>query len=152
MKLSEFKSILNQIETIEFTLPDGSLIPQHFHITEVGQLDKRFIDCGSVLRKVSVINFQLYTADDFDHRLSVQKMKSLLDKSEKALLLDDLEIEIEYQSDTIGKYALGFEQSRFTLVATQTDCLAKDECVVPNISKSKTAAPTTSCTSDSCCC
>ena len=45
MKLSEFKSILNQIETIEFTLPDGSLIPQHFHITEVGQLDKRFIDC-----------------------------------------------------------------------------------------------------------
>jgi len=79
-------------------------------------------------------------------------MKSLLDKSEKALLLDDLEIEIEYQSDTIGKYALGFEQSRFTLVATQTDCLAKDECVVPNISKSKTAAPTTSCTSDSCCC
>ena len=101
MLLSELKLTLNKIKTVEFTLPDGSLIPKHFHVTEVGQIDKRFIDCGGVLRKEAVINFQLYTADDFDHRLSVQKFKSLLDLSEKALLLDDLEIEVEYQTDTI---------------------------------------------------
>ena len=53
MKLSEFKSHLNQMETVQFVLPNGSLIPPHFHITEVGQIEKRFIDCGGVLRKES---------------------------------------------------------------------------------------------------
>ena len=45
MKLSELKSILDEIETVEFELPDGNLIPQHFHVTEIGQVDKRFMDC-----------------------------------------------------------------------------------------------------------
>ena len=100
-------------------------------VPELGQIDKRFIDCGGVLRKETVINFQLYTADDFDHRLSVQKLKSIIELSEKALGLEDLEIEVEYQSDTIGKYALEFKNSRLTLVSTQTACLAKDQCGIP---------------------
>ena len=112
MKLSELKSILDEIETVEFELPDGNLIPQHFHVTEIGQVDKRFMDCGGKLRKESVINFQLFSADDYDHRLSVQKLKSILKQSEQTLLLDDLEIEVEFQSDTIGKYHLDFEHSR----------------------------------------
>ena len=131
MKLSELKSVLDKIETVEFTLPNGSLVPQHFHVTEVGQIDKRFIDCGGMLRKETVINFQLYTADDFDHRLSVQKLKSIIELSEKALGLEDLEIEVEYQSDTIGKYALEFNNSQLTLVSTQMACLAKDQCGIP---------------------
>ena len=79
MKLSKLKTVLDKIETVEFALADGRLVPQHFHVTEVGQIDKRFIDCGGVLRKETVINFQLYTADDFDHRLSVQKLKSIIE-------------------------------------------------------------------------
>ena len=150
MKLSEFKSHLNQMETFQFALPNGSLIPPHFHITEVGQIEKRFIDCGGVLRKESVINFQLFTADDYDHRLSVSKLKGLLEKSEKALLLDDLEIEVEYQSDTIGKYGLDFEEGRLTLLSTQTACLASDQCGIP--ARSKTAAVVNQCTPGSGCC
>tara|TARA_Y100000385_G_C12963895_1_gene580961 strand:- start:191 stop:634 length:444 start_codon:yes stop_codon:yes gene_type:complete len=147
MLLSELKLTLNKIKTVEFTLPDGSLIPNHFHVTEVGQIDKRFIDCGGVLRKEAVINFQLYTADDFDHRLSIQKFKSLLDLSEKALLLDDLEIEVEYQTDTIGKYSLGFKNSRFFLISSYTACLANDQCGIP-----ESKITTSKCTPDSNCC
>ncbi len=146
MTLSELKSILNQINTVEFALPDGSLIPQHFHVTEVGQIDKRFVDCGGVLRKESVINFQLYTADDYDHRLSVPKLKTILEQSEQLLLLDDLEIEVEYQSETIGKYGLGFENSRLRLQTTQTACLANDQCGIPETkTTSNQCAPGSGC-------
>ena len=50
MKLSEVKSALKSLETIGFQLPDGSLVPSHFHVTEVGKVSKHFIDCGGTLR------------------------------------------------------------------------------------------------------
>ena len=46
MKLSEIKSVLENLETISFELPNGELVPNHFHVTEVGQITKDFIDCG----------------------------------------------------------------------------------------------------------
>ena len=44
MTLSEIKNILNKLETVAFTLPDGTLVPEHFHVTEVGLITKNFID------------------------------------------------------------------------------------------------------------
>ena len=35
MTLAEIKSALQTLETISFKLPDGSLVPSHFHVTEV---------------------------------------------------------------------------------------------------------------------
>lgn len=131
MLLSEIKTALEQIEKIVFELPDGSVVPQHFHITEVGNISKHFIDCGGTERKEDVINFQLWTADDFDHRLSAQKLRDIIALSEKALNLDDLPIEVEYQGDTIGKYGLEFNGTTFKLTTKQTDCLAKDNCGIP---------------------
>ena len=46
MTLAEIKSALQTLETISFKLPDGSLVPSHFHVTEVGKVTKHFIDCG----------------------------------------------------------------------------------------------------------
>lgn len=46
MKLSEFKSELQQLNTFAFQLPNGSFVPNHFHVTEVGKVSKHFIDCG----------------------------------------------------------------------------------------------------------
>ena len=46
MKLSEIKQHLQNLKTIAFQLPNGDLVPAHFHVTEVGQISKRFIDCG----------------------------------------------------------------------------------------------------------
>lgn len=101
-------------------------------MTEVGKITKHFIDCGGTERYEQVLNFQLWTADDYDHRLSAQKLKDILVLSERILNLKDAEIEVEYQGDTIGKYGLEFEGSHFVLTSKQTDCLAKDNCGIPS--------------------
>jgi hypothetical protein len=131
MRLSEVKSILAGLSEVNFLLPDGTKVPEHFHITEVGMIDKQFIDCSGVVRRERVINFQLWEANDFDHRLKPEKMNSIIALSEKTLAIPDLEVEIEYQSSTIGKYDLGFRDGNFLLVAKQTACLASDSCGIP---------------------
>ncbi len=131
MILSEIKNALENLTEVSFVLPNGEPVPQHFHVTEVGMIEKHFIECGGTVRKESVINFQLFTAEDFDHRLSAQKLKSIIELSEKELKLPNLEIEVEYQNNTIGKYYLEFANAKFNLLNTQTDCLAKDKCGIP---------------------
>ncbi|MGB0981524.1 MAG: DUF6428 family protein, partial [Winogradskyella sp.] len=131
MKLSEIKSKLKQLNSIAFQLPNGALVPKHFHVTEVGKVLKHFIDCGGTERREEVVSFQLWEANDYDHRLHPEKLLHIIELSEKQLHIGDLEIEVEYQSDTIGKYNLDFDGSNFLLTAKQTDCLAKDNCGVP---------------------
>ncbi len=131
MKLSELKNILKTQSEVNFVLPNGEQIPRHFHVTEVGQIEKRFIDCGGTLRNESVINFQLWTAEDYDHRLGAEKLFNIITLSEDKLGIGDHEIEVEYQADTIGKYALAFENDTFILQPTFTDCLAQDKCGIP---------------------
>lgn len=131
MKLSFFKNLLNTINEINFELPDGTMVANHFHVTEVGQIDKRFIDCGGTLRVESVINFQLWEADDYDHRLAASKLNSIIELSEQKLNLGDHEIEVEYQGNTIQKFGLDYNGKNFLLTSLTTDCLAKDKCGIP---------------------
>jgi hypothetical protein len=130
MKLSELKTKLNGINQITFQLPDGTCVPEHFHVTEVGQINKHFIDCGGTVRNEKTVNFQLWEAGDFDHRLAPQKLVSIIALSEKVLGVEDAEIEVEYQSNTIGKYGLDFDGKNFLLTAKTTSCLASDACGV----------------------
>lgn len=156
MTLEQIKKALTNVDQVRFALPNGELVPAHFHITEVGSIDNHFIDCGGTVRKESVINFQLYTATDYDHRLSAHKLKSIIELSESLLNLDDLEIEVEYQGDTIGKYGLEFDGEHFQLTTTQTDCLAKDKCGIPQekprVRLSDMKQKENSCTPGSGCC
>lgn len=131
MKLSEVKSALSQLDSIAFQLPNGDLVPTHFHVTEVGKISKHFIDCGGTVRKENVANFQLWNADDYNHRLHPEKLVHIIELSEKILELEDLEVEVEYQADTIGKFGLDFDGVNFQLTTKQTDCLAKDNCGIP---------------------
>ena len=131
MKLSEIKSKLKKLNTIAFQLPNGTLVPNHFHVTEVGKVTKDFIDCGGTIRHEEVVNFQLWEADDYDHRLHPDKLLQIIELSQKTLNIDDLDIEVEYQGDTIGKFGLDFDGRSFLLTTKQTDCLAKDNCGVP---------------------
>ncbi|MGS2763078.1 DUF6428 family protein [Sinomicrobium sp. M5D2P9] len=131
MKLSEIKQHLRTLETIAFQLPDGSLVPSHFHVTEVGKVKKDFIDCGGTVRNEEVVNFQLWEADDYDHRLHPEKLVQIIELSERVLGIGDQEIEVEYQGDTIGKFGLDFNGKHFILTTKQTDCLARDKCGVP---------------------
>lgn len=132
MKLSEIKSLLPGLDTVAFTLPDGTQVPEHFHVTEVGIVNKHFIDCGGTTRFEAKVNFQLWNANDYEHRLKPGKLLHIINLCEQQLSINDnLEVEVEYQGDTIGKYALDFDGASFVLVSTVTDCLAKDSCGVP---------------------
>ena len=131
MKLSEVKNILTNLENVIFQLDNGTFVPKHFHVTEVGMITKKFIDCGGTIRNEKVANFQLWNANDFEHRLKPIKLLNIIQLSEEKLGIEDLEIEVEYQSETIGKYGLNFQNNTFILTNKQTDCLAKDNCGIP---------------------
>ena len=131
MKLSEIKNILTNLQELHFVLENGEQVPDHFHVTEIGQINKRFIDCGGVMRDEKAINFQLWFSTDNDHRLEAEKLKKIIALSEEKLGLEDVEIEVEYQQSTIGKFGLEFNGSEFVLTAKTTACLAQDACGIP---------------------
>lgn len=131
MKLSEIKTILPTLDNVEFQLENGTFVPEHFHVTEVGQITKNFIDCGGVIRNEKVVNFQLWNADDYEHRLKPGKLLHIIELSESKLGIEEAEIEVEYQSDTIGKYDLDFNGKAFILKIKTTACLAQDACGIP---------------------
>lgn len=131
MKLSEIKKHLKELNSIAFLLPNGQFVPNHFHVTEVGKVTKHFIDCGGTVRNEEVVNFQLWNANDYDHRLHPEKLIHIIELSEKTLNIGDLEIEVEYQGNTIEKYSLDFDGTNFLLTSKHTDCLAKDNCGIP---------------------
>ena len=156
MKLSEFKNILKNKKSLDFYLENGDIVPPYFHITEVGQVSKKFIDCGGVIRDDSFISMQLWHANDFDHRLSTQKVIDIIYIAEKKLPIEDLEIEVEYQKSTIGKYSLEYNGTCFVLKSKSTACLDEDKCGIPNeklnVSLSNLNNNSTSCSLESGCC
>ncbi|PRZ24161.1 DUF6428 family protein [Flavobacterium granuli] len=156
MKLSEIKKQLITLENVAFILPNGSPVPEHFHVTEVGLITKNFIDCGGTVRKETVVNFQLWDANDFEHRLKPKKLLNIIELSEKVLGIEEAEIEVEYQAETIGKYDLGFNGKEFLLLNKQTACLAEDQCGIPTEKKklklSEIASATNNCTPGGGCC
>jgi hypothetical protein len=159
MKLSILKNHLKTMQKIAFQLPNGSFVPSHFHVTEVGLINKKFIDCGGELREESVVNFQLWEANDYDHQLHPEKLISIIELAEKGLFLPflEIEVEVEYQlQETIGKFNIEFDGTHFQLLSKMTNCLAKDNCGIPpeklkvKIGEWKTKE--TSCSPESGCC
>lgn len=133
MKVSEIKNHLQGLQTIGFKLPNGTMVAPHFHVTEVGKVSKHFIDCGGKVRKEEVANFQLWEENDYDHRLHPEKLVNIINISEKIVDINDLEIEVEYQGETIGKYNLDFDGVHFLLVSKKTACLAKEACGIQEV-------------------
>ena len=131
MTLEQIKKILPTLDNVEFQLENGTFVPEHFHVTEIGVISKHFIDCGGTIRNEKVISFQLWNANDFEHRLKPVKLLNIIKLSEEKLGIEDAEIEVEYQSETIGKYDLDFNGKHFVLKNKQTTCLASDACGIP---------------------
>tara|TARA_A100001011_G_scaffold181269_1_gene190152 strand:- start:54 stop:515 length:462 start_codon:yes stop_codon:yes gene_type:complete len=131
MLLSAFKQKLGEIETLEFQLPDGQFVPAHFHITEIGNVSRDYIDCGGTLRQENKLNLQLWVSSDSDHRLAPDNLLNILQLAEKQLGFSNEEVEVEYQQSTIGRYELAFNGTVFQLINTQTACLAPDQCGIP---------------------
>jgi len=156
MKLSEIKTILPNLENVAFQLENGTFVPEHFHVTEVGISTKNFIDCGGVIRNEKVVNFQLWNANDFEHRLKPGKLLHIINLSEEKLQIEDFEIEVEYQNETIGRYDLAFNGENFILKNKTTACLAQDACGIPTKQKIQLTQlhsdAVNSCTPNSGCC
>ena len=78
MTIQELKDTLttqqNTPGDLLFKLDNGLIIPPYFHITEMGIKTKHFVDCGGTLRSEQNITFQIWTADDFNHRLTPTKI------------------------------------------------------------------------------
>jgi hypothetical protein len=136
MKTSELLSSLlsNPEHQLQFILPDGGRIPIHAHITEVGRVDKTFLDCGATIRKVSTLCLQSWVADDTDHRLSAGKLADIIDRAAPILGTEDLDVELEYEDGFISQFPVETAQAQgdlliFTLGTKHTDCLAKEICL-----------------------
>lgn len=154
MTLEQIKEILPTLENVEFQLENGTFVPEHFHVTEVGQITKNFIDCGGTIRNEKVVNFQLWNADDYEHRLKPGKLLNIIKLSEEKLGIEDAEIEVEYQAETIGKFELDFNGKSFVLKNKTTACLAEDACGIPSQKQKVNLSElnNTCCTPNSGCC
>ena len=155
MKLSQFTNKLEQLNQLEFVLQNGQKVPSHFHITEVGMTTKQFTDCGNTFRIQKTATLQLWTSVDFDHRLEPKKVVAIIRSTDTMFDGEDLEVEIEFQQETVGKFGLEFTNNQFILTNTKTDCLAKTSCGLVEKVKTKLSELTpkaSCCGAESNCC
>ena len=119
---------------LRFLLPDGGFIPAHAHVTEVGRVDKTFLDCGGTVRRASSLCLQTWVADDTDHRLATGKLADIIERATPILGSDDLNAEIEYEDGFISQFPIESAVTQddaivLRLGTKHTDCLAKDICL-----------------------
>jgi hypothetical protein len=151
MNTAEFTNLLTSSgdKPVHFVLPDGGRIPEHAHVTEVGRIDREFLDCGGEQRKTSFCCLQVWVADDTDHRLPARKLAAIIDRALEPLRLGELPVEIEYEDGFISQFPVVAVNAGDVVVVQlgtkHTDCLAKEVCL-------PITAPSTSCSSGSGCC
>lgn len=119
---------------IQFRLPNGQPLPAHAHVSEVARIEKRFIDCGGVLRNDRFCRLQTWVADDVDHRLTAAKLLGILDKARGILESEDLEVDVEHEVGFVTQMPLKsivVERDHLALQLDHrhTDCLAQDRCL-----------------------
>lgn len=137
MTVKEFRAVLaaHPGEKMHWMLPDKSFVPQHYHITEVGRVQKDFIDCGGTVRSLASCLLQIWVADDTEHRLETTKLATILEIAGAVLKSDELPVEVEYEDGTISQYPLGGAEVTpagllFYLGTKHTACLAPEKCGV----------------------
>jgi hypothetical protein len=139
MKISQFTHLLeaHPEKPFRLVLPGENSVPASFHITEVGHVTKKFIDCGGKLHTVQSCQLQVWLGGDTDHRLYAGKMAGVLALARaKGVLPDgeDLDVEIEYEDAAISQYTVeSCTASKSAVVlhlaGKHTDCLAKETCL-----------------------
>lgn len=138
MNLRELKDLLASHSGGHFRirLPDGSAVPQSFHITEVGRVRKTFLDCGGTLRDLTICQLQVWVGRDYDHRIETGKMAAILEKAHSLLPEDEIPVEIEYEDRVISQYTItGHDITGdaviLNLAHKHTECLAPELCGLP---------------------
>src|SRR5438309_11950650 len=98
MKLHELVAALQKSPTTfpRFLLPDGNYVPAHAHITEVGHVVRKFIDCGGETGQEEKVLLQTHLGRDTEHRLRSDRFARILELGERVLPDDQLAVEVEY--------------------------------------------------------
>lgn len=159
MTLAELKALLsgNAEKRFQIDLPDGSPVPVSFHITEVGRVQKTFLDCGGTLRELVTCQLQVWVGEDIDHRIETGKMASILKLAEPYLPDESVPVEVEYEKDVISQYTIsGVEVSADAVVLRlahkHTECLAPELCGLPALPSGKGVGQSECCPGQTNCC
>lgn len=158
MKTSELLTALHQYPDhhLQYVLPDGGMIPIHAHITEVGRVDKTFLDCGATVRRVSNLCLQAWVADDVDHRFTAGGLATVINRAAQIIGGDDLPVEIEYEDGLISQFPVETIAESggallFHLGTKHTDCLAKELCLPPAKEETAQEEGSSCCSGTGCC-
>jgi hypothetical protein len=115
-------------------LPDGGLVPAHFHITEVGHVLKRFIDCGGTRRTLETCLLQTWVHTDVEHQLLAGKLAVIFNQAGDLLPHQELPVEIEYEEGVVAQFPVeeAFSHEGKLMLRCgwkHTDCLARGVCL-----------------------
>ena len=137
MNITDLKAQLRAHPELNVSIrrPDGSLVPAHYHLTEVGHVAKNFVDCGGKFRasETCVLQTHFGSPRDDGHRLTAGKFAKILDLAKPILPAEDLPVEVEYEAGVISQApltAVTIENGvlQLKLGSKHTDCLAKEKC------------------------
>jgi hypothetical protein len=151
MNLDAFVAVLeeNPQAPLHLMLPDGSFVPAHFHVTEVGRVQKDFIDCGGTRRSTTSCVVQVSVADDTAHRLDATKLAKIIQMGTSLFPSMTVPVEVEYEQGAVSQFPV--QQAEVTpsgvllhLGSKHTACLAQDRCGV-------VAVETACCPTPGCC-
>lgn len=133
--LKALKDILlkNEDVNMQIMLPDGSFVPPHFHITEIGKVQRDFADCGGTVRSITSCLLQILVADDVDHRLKSAKLKTIFGYASKLFCSEDIIVEMEYEQEFVSQFPIAEIETTpsgllYVLGKKHTACLAPDKC------------------------
>lgn len=135
MNLTEFRQALadHPGAALRFVPAGGEAIAPHFHVTEIGRVEKQFVDCGGKPRSTVACVLQTLVAHDTDHRLMTDKLANIVALADRLDLPGDTPVEVEHQErsisvDAVDRFELSDGELVFHLAAKQTACLAEDAC------------------------
>ncbi|CAM3065882.1 DUF6428 family protein [Rariglobus hedericola] len=149
--ISEVCAVLKAAPGLPITViwPDGEPIEAHFHVTEVGRVQKDFVDCGGTVRRVTTCLLQTWVGDDVDHHITGAKLLKAFEFAAPVLKGEDLPMELEYEAcNVVTLRVVAVENTGAALIVRlagkHTDCLAKDLCI-PNPKSDGTCTPGSGC-------
>lgn len=138
IRISELKAALAAAPSLPLTVvwTDGEPIEAHFHVTEVGRVQKDFVDCGGTVRRLVSCLLQTWVGEDTNHRITAGKLLKAFEHAASILGDEDLPVELEYETCNVVQLVVASvaqEADRLViqLGSKHTDCLAKELCVLP---------------------
>jgi Family of unknown function (DUF6428) len=158
MTLSELKSQLAAHPDLVFRLqlPDGDAVPVSFHVTEIGRVNKTFLDCGGTLRELTTCQLQIWVGEDYDHRIETRKLAGILEKGASLLPDESVSVEIEYEDEVISQYTIESHEVTADAVVLHlahkhTECLAPELCGLPDLRLPAVGGKSNCCGPSGCC-